>query len=271
MRSSLRTPYLLLFILLGSCFIVYFLTPGQFSWLQSFSLDLASEIFGILLVVFSIDRAIAIDREKERQKLESVAFLQLRRPLRRHLYLFFNMFKAATSEKPDRDYQKVSNLFDDVFFDQIAYLDFSKPAPIFNSVDASWSDYLYRECAQFKESLNRTMEKYCLFLQPELIDLMEEMINSPFLWLVFNAPAIRQFGNRNDASTSYNLLAREEIRGLMREYTKLLVELFEQYNQRVPEAKQLTIGDELWENDVPPRIASGRFTQDKIDSLDNAN
>jgi hypothetical protein len=238
MRGSLRTPYLLLLILLVSCFLIYFSIPSQSSWIKDFSQEMASEILGIFLVVFSIDRVIELDQKKEREKLETVAFLQLRRPLVRHFYLLFNMFKAAIPEKPDKVYQNVSDLFDDVFFDELAFLDFSKSAPIFPSIEANWSDYLYRECDQFKDSLNRTMEKYCLFLQPEIIDLMEEIINSPFIWLVFQAPAIRQLGGRQSVSTSYNLLARQEIRDLLRAYTDLVSELFEQYNKRVSNEKK---------------------------------
>jgi hypothetical protein len=259
MRKSFKTPYVVLPILLGCCFFVYFFSSGQYPWLKSFSLDIASEITGILIVVFSIDRVIAIDQENQRRKLEAVAFLQLRRPLRRHFYLFFNMFKAAIAEKPDKNYQTVVDLFDHTFFEELAFLDFSKPAPVLGAIEADWSDYLLRECSQFKDSLNRTMEKYCLFLQPELIELMEEVINSPFLWIVFNAPVIRQFSAKNNTSNSYNLLARQEIRDLLKEYIQLITALLEQYNQRVSEDKQIKISDELWAKEVLPKIGSGRI------------
>lgn len=259
MRGSLKTPYLLLFILLVSCFATYFSIPFKSSWIKGFALEMASEILGIFLVIFSVDRVIENEQIKERNKLEAVAFLQLRRPLIRHLYLLFNMFKASVQEKPDKQYQAISDLFDDVFFDQLAFLDLSKPAPLFNSIQANWSDYLSRECAQFKDALNRTVEKYCLFLQPEIIDLMEEIMNSPFIWLVFQAPNIRKFGRKDtDISGSYNLLARQEIRNLFKEYVNLVSELFEQYNKRVPEEKQLKISEDLWADDVPPKIGSGR-------------
>ncbi|HBL10382.1 MAG TPA: hypothetical protein DD379_03025 [Cyanobacteria bacterium UBA11162] len=259
MNSSLKKPYLVLVLLLGSCFFIYFIISDPNSWIKSFSMEMASEIIGIFIVVFSIDRVIEIDQEKQRRKLESVAFLQLRRPLLRHFYLFFNMFKATITEKPDKVYQAVPDLFDNVFFEQLAFLDFDKSAPVLPSLEATWSDYLSKECVQFKDSLNRTMEKYCLFLQPEIIELMEDIINSPFLWLVFQAPAIRKFGGRQNTSGSYNLLARKEIRDLLREYTKLIAELFEQYNQRVSDEQKIKISADLWSNDILPKMGSGRI------------
>jgi hypothetical protein len=92
-----------------------------------------------------------------------------------------------------------------------------------------------------------------------MIDLIEEIINSPFIWLVFQAPTLRKLGRKSDdVSGSYNLLA-QEIRNLFKEeYTNLVSELFEQYNKRVPEEKKLKLSDELWANDVPPKIGSGR-------------
>lgn len=115
MRGTLRTPYILLFILLICCFTTYFSIASQSSWVKNFALEMASEILGIFLVIFSVDRVIENEQIKERNKLESVAFLQLRRPLICHFYLLFNMFKASVTTKPDKDYENLSSLFDDVF------------------------------------------------------------------------------------------------------------------------------------------------------------
>jgi hypothetical protein len=41
------------------------------------------------------------------------------------------MFKAAIPEKPDKVYQSVGDLFDELYFEQLAFLAFSKPAPVF--------------------------------------------------------------------------------------------------------------------------------------------
>lgn len=93
MRSSLKIPYLLFLILLISCFSIYFSISSPSSWIKAFSIEMASEIIGIFLVVFSIDRVIENEQAKERKKLELVAFLQLRRPLLRHFYLLFKAIR----------------------------------------------------------------------------------------------------------------------------------------------------------------------------------
>lgn len=84
-------------------------------------------------------------------------------------------------------------------------------------------------------------------------------MNSPFIWLVSQAPNIRKLGRKTNLSSSYNLRARQEIRDLLREYTNLVDQLFEQYKEMVSVEKQVSISAELWADDVPPKMESGRF------------
>ncbi|MEB3357041.1 MAG: hypothetical protein VKK04_09960, partial [Synechococcales bacterium] len=90
MSGSLKTTYLILSTLLVVCFVLRFTVHGA-SWIKGFSLDVAAEIVGILLVVFSVDRVIDAEREQERRKLQAVAFHQMRKPLLRHLSGLLNL------------------------------------------------------------------------------------------------------------------------------------------------------------------------------------
>jgi len=268
MKDYLKTPYVLLSGLLLLCFLASFILPAQFEWIKNFSLEMASEIIGILLVVFSIDRVIALEQKKEKKKLEKVTCLQLRRPLLRHFYLIFNLFKASIAEKPNKEYERVTDLFDEYFFQEIAFLDFSQTAPVFTIADTSWSEYLTRECEQFQEALNNTTEKYALFLPPDILDLIEEIINDPFIWLVLQAQNIRQLGNGNkdnSNSSPYNFLARKEIRELLRDYTQKFSKLLIYYNENVPKEKRIELTNELWNNDVPPKIGSSRVARKSVE------
>jgi hypothetical protein len=264
MKAALKTPYIVLICLLGGCFLSHYVIPAQFAWLKGFFLDMASEIVGILLVVFSIDRVIAIEQAKEKRQLETVACSQLRRPLLRHFYLLFNLFKASISQKPDKDYQQVSDLFDETYYQEIAYLDFAQSAPVIALSEARWIDYLTQECKQFQESLHRTTEKYALFLPPDILDLVEEMINDPFIWLVLQSQTIRQLGNRELDSKPYPFLARREVRELLREYLQKFLQLLTYYNEHVPEEKQILLADDLWNNEVPPKIGSARTATETL-------
>lgn len=266
MKAALKTPYIALICLLGGCFLSHYVIPAQFAWLKGFFLDMASEIVGILLVVFSIDRVIAIEQAKEKRQLETVACSQLRRPLLRHFYLVFNLFKASVLDKPEQEYQQVSDLFDEAYYQEVAHLDFAQPAPVLTLREASWIDYLTQECKQFQESLHRTTEKYALFLPPDILDLVEEMINDPFIWLVLQSQTIRQLGEQNSNSETYAFLARQEIRELLREYLQKFLQLLTYYNEHVPAEKQILLSDDLWNNDIPPKIGSARIATTSLSS-----
>jgi hypothetical protein len=266
MKAALKTPYLLLICLLGACFLSHYVIPAEFAWLKGFFLDMASEIVGILLVVFSIDRVIAIEQAKEKRQRETIACSQLRRPLLRHFYLLFNLFKASVSDKPEKEYQQISDLFDETYYQEVAYLDFAQSAPVLTLREARWSDYLTQECQQFQESLHRTTEKYALFLPPDILDLVEEMINDPLIWLVLQSQTIRQLGNREADAGAYSFLARREIRELLREYLQKFLQLLRYYNEQVSTEKKITLADDLWNNDVPPKIGSARIAQAGLSS-----
>lgn len=262
MKKFLWVSYSILFILLIICFVVYFTNPFGINWLKEFSLNLATQVIGILLVVFLIDRVISINQENERKKRQVIALQQLQIPLRRHFILLFNIFKSSIQVKPDKNYKHVSDLFDDTYFVQIAFFDFSKPAPVI-PLDA-WFNYLSRECSQFREALNRTIEKYSLYVESDIIDLMEETINSSFISFIIQAPAIqapaiREVDTREGVIREYNLFGGQGTCDLVKEYTSLFSKLIESYNQNVPDEKRIKMTDDLWRNDVAPKIGSSRI------------
>lgn len=243
------------FFLLITCFVVSFSIHSQTNWLKGFSLDVAAEIIGILLVIFSIDLVMDAEREKERQKLEKVALQQLHRPLLRHFHLLINLFKATVKVKESKDYKDIADLFDDFYFEQLSILDFSQPAPVIKSVEMSWLDYLLWECQQFRESLNRTVEKYSSFLQPDVIDLIEEIINSPFIWWLVQSPKFHQLEQtsvtskncqKNGCNGQVNLLASPEVRQLIKEHTMAFIQLIELYNEKVTVENQIKMTEDLW-------------------------
>ncbi|MFP4007446.1 MAG: hypothetical protein ACLFV6_05470 [Spirulinaceae cyanobacterium] len=265
MQGSLKSTYIILFTLLTICLTIGFFFNSSTQWLQELPLDLAAEIIGILLVVFSIDSVLDAEQEKERQRREVVAFQQLRRPLNRHFLLLFSLFKAAAARKPEKEYQDMTDFFDDFYYEQIAFLDFSKKVAIAKLGKMTWSSYISWECWQLHETLNRTVEKYALVLQPDTIDLIEELNNSPFIWLTLQSARMYQMETRLPHQTDeplllgkLNSLGHQEIRELVKEHITLFLSLIELYNQKVTESDRLRWHNELWSDTSTPPLGSGR-------------
>lgn len=257
MNKFLRNSYILLTLLALILLVLYYFNPGNTNWLQDFTLNLTTEIIGILLVVILIDRAIHIDKEREKRKVQEIAFRQLRIPLLHHFTLLFNIFKSSVQEKPDKNYVEASDLFDALYFNQIAFFDFSKPAPVTPPTD--WFNHLSQESAKFKNDLNRTVEKYSLYLEPDVIDSLEEIINSSFIWFIIRAPGIIKFDKKSGITQQYNLFGGQGSYDLVEEYTTLFTKLITYYNQNVPEEKKIIMTDDLWGNGVLPKIGSSRL------------
>lgn len=257
MKKYLRNVCYQLILLIIILILLYDINPYSTNWLQAFSLNLMTNIISMLLVVLLIDRVISINQENERIMRQKIAFQQLRLPLLHHFTLLFDIFKASVQVKPDKNYKNVSDLFDDMYFDQITFLDFSKPSPLEPPTD--WFNYLAQNCLDFKDNLNRTVEKYSFFLDPDVIDLIEEIVNSPFIGFILMAPRIPEWHRREGYTRRYEFFGGQGMIDLVKKYTELFVKLVEHYNQNALNEKKIIMTNNLWGNHVPPQIGSGRL------------
>lgn len=254
-KKALFLPTLILTAISLGCFVIYFLAPAAKEWLKDIVLNLGTEIVGILLTIGLIDRVIRSNQEAERKKYQALAINQLRIPLSHHLGVFMDMFKASITSAPERTYQRVSDLFDDDYFRNVAFLDFSKQAPVTGNIQ--WFDYLSYEFSKFKDSLSRTIEKYSPYLDLETIDLVEQLLNSNLMAFIAQAPAIREIDKREGFKRAYNLFW--EMQSIVKEYADVLSQLIEKYNQYAPDEKEIVIHSYVWSNNTSPQIGSGRI------------
>ena len=257
MKNLLRISYFVLIILLTATIagFLYGTTSNQ-GWVRDLSLNVGTEILGILLTVFLIDAVIRRNEEKERARIRTLAFQQLRIPLVHHLGVLQGIYKASIANLPEHLPAEVKDLFEPGYFVQIAFFDISKTAPLTSAV--SWFDYLKSESEKFRLALGRTIEKYAVFLNATEIELLEMIINSSFLSLVEQTPAIRGIDQKEGYKRTYNLFAGQGMDGLVREYTDWFTQLIALYNNVLPD-NRIVITAGMWRNDVAPRVGSARM------------
>jgi hypothetical protein len=263
MQNPKKTPlwisYLVLATLSAVSFILYFKAPSEskWDWVRNISVNLGTGIIVVLLTALLIDAIINRKQEKERTRYELVSLQQLRIPLLHQFLLLFNIFKASVEIKPQTIYQNLPDLFDDNYFVQLAFFDFSKPAP--TATPLQWIDYLSHECTKFRDALNRTVDKYSVYLDSETLDVIEQLINSNFISFILQIPAIREVDQRGGFRRNYNFFAGSGMRDIVREYTSLFLKLVEYYNQQVAQESRIVVTDDLWRNDVAPQVGSARI------------
>lgn len=186
-EPKLRKTYLILIGLLLICLLITFIIHSSNNLLRDFSMNMASEIIGILLVLFAVDRVIDTERDKKEQKKERVAMQQIKHPILHHFYVLLETFQKVTDGADNPKLKEIADIFNRLNNEDILKLSESIKSTdkLLYSIDnMDWLDYLSQECSSTKESLNRTVEKYSLFLQPSLLRSIEEFINSPFIRLI---------------------------------------------------------------------------------------
>jgi hypothetical protein len=260
MRNWLPISYASLVLLLVLTLLGYvYGTASDTRWVADPSLNLGANVFGILLTVFLIDGAIRRNETWERRRIRKIAFQQLRRPMLRHLQVIYGMYKAAAVQAPEVRSADIPGLFDEHYFAELAFLDFSKPAPVSSPVPMQWFDYLSIAVSEFKADLGRTVDRYAMFLDAESVNLIETLINSVFIALLQQVPAIRDLGRRGQAVPSANIWAGEGMAVIVRDYVAGFVALVELHNRIVGDEQPLTPNEDLWRNDVAPTFGSGRL------------
>lgn len=260
MRNLLSISYTFLFLLLPASIGGYVCGVKQgVEWIKDVSLNTGTGVFGILLTVFLIDEVIRRNEARERKRVREVAFQQLRIPLLHQLTMLHSMYKASIPSLPENQPVEIRDLFSDSYFIQLAFLDFSKPAPLASAMSLQWFDYLKMEVEKFKLALGRTIEKYAIFLDGGTVELLETLINSTFISLLETFPAIRELDRKEGFSRTYNLCAGTSMAEIVRGYTNEFTRLVELYNATVPAEQKLTVGCGFWRKDIAPQFGSARL------------
>lgn len=269
--NALRASYLALAILAVASIVAFIVLPlGQEGW-RSFTLNLGTEVVGILLTVLLIDRVIRRRDKQERERYRSVALQQLRLPLNNHLLLLFNIYKASVEEKPDREISRVEDLFGDDYVEQTAHLDLTSSGPIYPPMQ--WFQYLHMEMQQFKDELGHVVDKYAVHLDPETIDLAEQLSNSTLLTVITRGVPLANWVTNGQVQRPFGLLVgpSSAVPEMIREHTDPFSRLVEIYNREALHNRKILVQDHMWRNDVCPLIGSARVSLPSAATDDNSD
>jgi hypothetical protein len=256
--QSLR---LSLFILSGVfvALVVLYLTAfiERVDWLREISLNLATEVAGILVTVWLVDSVMRKRDENNRRRLCRAAFLQFRLPLARHLALMQAMFKAAIPNPPEHLPTTFDELFGPEYYVQLGFLDLAKPAPVASRIE--WVDYLAQECLHFQKAAATTTDRYIAFLDPEVVEVFEQVLDSSFLSMTIQFPAVRNFDKvKNITNRQYNLWGSLGVQEPLRGHVSLLKKIVELSDAHLQD-KKLQLDAQGWSNQIAPAFGSARI------------
>jgi hypothetical protein len=231
--------------------------------LRGFALNLGTEILGILLTVLLIDAVIRRKEERERAWYRRIALQQLRIPLTKHLQLLSDMYKASVERKPDREISSLGDLFSEDYFEQITYFNAMGPSGTSSGVyqpPIRWFQYLKYESEKFREDLERIVDKYAMHLDPDTLDLVEQLANSAFINDGrFHLPMVVTSLQSSGHQGPYNHFMAEDHTHTVRDHTRVFTKVVGVYNKEAPDDRKVLVRDKrIWADNVAPAVGSSR-------------
>ena len=256
MKNLLNRSYALL-IAIALVFVYAYYKFKTIDIVRDFTPNLLSEIGGILLTVFLIDRVIRKYQDVETNKYKAIALRQLRAPLNRIYHLFGQMYKASTLALPEPSTRDFSGLFTDNFYNSIGFIDLSKPAPIMPEVN--WIRYLDHHFTALKSDIDNIVEKFGVYLGADTVDLMMKIKDSRFVLLATQFKVIPELHKTLGVKYRYNLLQGPDMAKILRDFVDNYIILVQYYNGTVLERDRIRYDESLWNENLMPKLGSDRI------------
>jgi hypothetical protein len=253
-------------------FAVYVIFSAVLSegWRALF-LNLGTEIVGILLTVVLIDSVVRRMEAFNQEQYRRIALQQLRIPLTNHLQLLSDMYKASVERKPDREISSLGDLFSEDYFEEITYFNAMGPSPSAPLADPSsvasgnmpppipWYQYLSTEVTQFKEDVERVVDKYAMHLDPETLDLWEQLAKSPLVFTVDHLPMSVKTAQMMGHQGAQNPFMAEEDVPWVRKHTDVFSRIVDIYNKEAPDDRKVLVrNNRIWSDSFAPAVGSAR-------------
>lgn len=259
--KTLKIPLLTLVLILGLLIYIFITTQNQVT--DDFSLNLITEIIGILLTVLLIDFAIKRREKKEKHDILKNTYAQYKRPARRLLQYFASIYKASTIETPvewNTDFKTL--LSAKQFYESVRYLDFLKPAPVTPKTD--WINHSHIEINRIKADLEKILDKYAFVLDSKTIADLEWVINHWLLETLLVGPSIKVTNESSDSRyTSICLLAidgdigQNGIKGLIDK----VLQISEDFKSVTDDTSDISYSSQMWQDNMAPKLSQSRVSE----------
>jgi len=252
-----RLSYLTLVFSIAVCIALYGVFVDSV-WVTAWTANIGAGLLTSLVVVVLIDRVLERQRERELQRVRSVAMTQMRAPLMRHLSILCDWYKGAALVPRSTPPKTIDDFFGDVYFEEVCHFDFLAPAPVLPKND--WFGRSGDQFEEFKQDLEKLVDRYGSFLGAELIERVQEAAASSFVQMLItiSRPHVRQLSQSLNPDARFVLFQNESVVDLLRDHVSsflLLLASFNGYAAAPIRAEHL----DLREN-VQPKYGSARLS-----------
>lgn len=223
--------------------------PGGDVWL-----NLGTEVVGIILTVWLVDRSIRSIQEAQRQRLERLALGQLRIPVRQHLSVLLKMLKAGSLKPFNQHEWSLEKLFE-IMPGRLGCLDFSGKAP--SMPPKTWFDFTAESFKDLRARIHSVIEKYAAHIDGGTLETLEALSDSQFMNILLWGPAMVKLDEEEGISRPYNILGHDSLLVPIQDHLHALSSIIRALDETT--SKPVGIPDVLWRDDVAPELGSSRL------------
>lgn len=246
LRASYAVLISLFFIAIGVSLVphVFGFSGDYWDWGTGFSINIAAGILVALATTFLVDRILRRNQAEERTRYKTIALSQMR--LGRHLGFMVSVFHASFEGRPSKFYndQDLQGLFPDDYGAQLGFLDFKRPAPVYPP--RPWAEWASQQATEFSDALERTIDKYSIFLDPGTVDLLEQIRTSNFLSMLLQVAFLCRLAASSEAGGQLIFFKGENSARTVQNYVTLFSRLAEDYNRHIGQQGRLSMTGAEW-------------------------
>lgn len=256
--KEVKSQIIILFLVLLLLIILNLDTDNKTA--NDFSLNLISEIIGIIFTVLLIDFSVKKRENKEKKNILKNTYIQYKRPAGNLLHFFATAYKSSTLSKPyewDTDYKKL--LSTEQFYNSIEYLDFLKPAPVTPQTD--WVNYSASKMTMIKNDFEKIIDKYAFILDSKIISDLEWICNNSIINTLSSGPIIMA----SDQSLGYKRedlcllsIESENNKNPVKELIDKIFEITDYFQSISDEKSDLNYSKAIWQENMSPKLSESR-------------
>jgi hypothetical protein len=258
-----KQHYWLVVLTILSTLISLLASKEKWGWVESFASNLAAGFLCSFLIVMFIDRALARERDRQSATVRSLAFSALRPVLGGHLLMLWSWYKGATLRMPTPPPTTIHEAFSGSYYHEIAFLDFSRNAPVFPQMD--WFTWCAKGFQAFRTDVLRIIDTYAPMIDVETLGILQAVTTSGLVAMIPQLTAIRSIDPQLRASRNYDIFAGEGMEQLVKDHVESVERLLDCLNTNVLNPLKFEELGFLRE-DVEPILGSSRIDQQSLRS-----
>jgi hypothetical protein len=238
--------------------------PWCNSLIPSLFISLSTSLVSIVVALFFIDFIVMNNAKRERDTFLRIGLRTIRFELQMTIELLVEMYKAAADFNQAKGRTNFEAFFDDEYFAQIVFLDFSFKTNHFREDIGQmiWAQHITYQLTNLNSTLSIFQMKYAAYVDEKTLLLIEEIMASPFYKAVLPISSIMKMEQLQfPKDVPLRFLSGSNVIPLFKEYIAGIIRMAEFYNSSAgKESVKIVIHDDIWNtgDTSPPGYARAR-------------